>query len=388
MYILLDRSASMLEPTAAGVSKWDAIRAALEAFVVAPGSQGLGVGIQYFPLFKPGVPATCKAHADCGAGGPCFLSACDNQSTLAPCSTSSDCRSGGHCVPFGRCDGVPPASSAFCEPLGSPCGPGQGQCSDFPGRWCVNGVECSRVPYATPDVAIVALPAGAQQIVASIERTKPKGNTPTAPALAGAVAHARAWATGHSGHRVVAVLATDGLPTECDPTNIGQVAQLAQAGVTGASNIPTFVIGVFGPTDVASPTNLDTIASAGGTGRSFIVDTNADVTTEFQAALTEIRGSALLSCDIKVPDADPTAPLDFARVNLQMSEVSGASHQLAYVKSPGGCAAAPDRGWYYDADPATGAPTRMTVCPDVCRLFRSSVGATLNLQIGCLQIVR
>src|SRR4051812_30417313 len=59
MYILLDKSASMLDTTGAGPTKWDAIRAALESFVSDPLSKGLGVGLQYFPLLKPGVPGTC-----------------------------------------------------------------------------------------------------------------------------------------------------------------------------------------------------------------------------------------------------------------------------------------------------------------------------------------
>src|SRR5215831_11829447 len=59
MYVLLDKSSSMLDTTGAGPTKWDAIRSALESFVNDPASSGLGVGLQYFPILKPGVPATC-----------------------------------------------------------------------------------------------------------------------------------------------------------------------------------------------------------------------------------------------------------------------------------------------------------------------------------------
>src|SRR5438552_2831477 len=39
MYILLDKSSSMLDTTSAGPTKWDAIRSALESFVSDPASQ-------------------------------------------------------------------------------------------------------------------------------------------------------------------------------------------------------------------------------------------------------------------------------------------------------------------------------------------------------------
>ena len=77
-------------------------RSAVASFVSAATSQGIGIGLQYFPLLKPGVPATCKTHAECGANGPCFLTACDNVSTVTPCAMDAEC-GGGHCIPFGVC---------------------------------------------------------------------------------------------------------------------------------------------------------------------------------------------------------------------------------------------------------------------------------------------
>jgi hypothetical protein len=389
MYVLLDRSASMLDGTATGVSKWDAIRSALESFVTDPASAGLSVGLQYFPLMKDGVPSTCTTHAACGQGGPCFITACSNASSLVPCVADAECN-GGKCVPFGACETYPSGGSpVYCAPMGAACRAGYGNCIDFPDRWCINGVDCRSASYATPAVPIVELSVGASQIVDSIRATAPDGRTPTAPALSGAIAQASSWAGLHAGHKVVAVLATDGLPTECSPTGIGQVAALAKAGIDGAPSISTFVIGVFAPTDVDSPTNLHTIALAGGTGLAFIVDTGGNVTKEFQDALTAIRGSALLSCDLKLPAEGTTEKLAYSRVNLELVPASGARRQLVYVSNETGCAGAQGTGWYYDADPAAGGtPTKITVCPDVCQEFQGSVGASLNLQIGCQTIVR
>jgi len=213
----------------------------------------------------------------------------------------------------------------------------------------------------------------------------PEGRTPTAPALQGALDQARAWAPEHPDHKVVAVLATDGLPTECAPTDIGQVAAIAGSG--GGVQIPVFVIGVFTPEDTESPANLNAIARAGGTGQAFIVPTNGDVTKEFLAALDSVRGSALLACELQVPPGDGASALDYFQVNLQMSPPSGDSKQLVYVQSAAGCSGAPGVGWYYDVDPAAQAPTKIIVCPDVCSSFQASPGAKINLQIGCKTII-
>lgn len=387
MYVLLDKSSSMMEVTPSGFPKWDLIRAALESFLKDPGSTGIGIGLQYFPLRKPGVPVSCTTHSECGGNGPCFTTACTNQTTLTLCQSDADCgaRAQGACLPFGACELYPAGGSpVFCGPIGSPCSGGLGQCLDIPDRWCTNGTECTAGAYATPAVPIATLPAGAQPLITSLRATMPEGRTPTAPALQGALDQARSWAATHPEHKVVAVLATDGLPTECSPTDIGQVAAIAGGG---GAPIPVFVIGVFTAEDVESPANLNAIAQSGGTGQAFIVQTDGDVTKEFLAALDAVRGSALLSCELQVPAGDAMKGLDYFQVNLQVAPASGESKQLIYVQNAAGCAASPGVGWYYDVDPKAQTPTKIIVCPDVCSSFQASPGATINLQIGCQTII-
>jgi hypothetical protein len=389
MYILLDKSASMLDTTGAGPTKWDAIRAALEAFVSDPLSKGLGVGLQYFPLLKPGVPGTCTTHAQCGAGGPCFLTSCDNTGSVAPCVSDRDCSAGGRCIPFGVCQRYPVGQSPrFCSPIGGVCADGLGNCIDVPDRWCVNGIECTSDVYAKPAVTIAALPDNAPRLMGSIDATMPEGRTPTAPALAGAVTEAGTWARTNPGHRVVAVLATDGLPTECMPTDIGQVATFAANGVRAMPSISTFVIGVFGPEDAASQTNLDTIARSGGTTKAFIVDTSGDVAKEFQDALRAIRGSALVSCDFQVPPSTSGAMLDFGKVNLEVTHANGKKDQLVYVDSDAACAGSASPAWHYDVAPGSGTPQRIVVCPSACSQITAEGNAVVNLQIGCKDSIR
>jgi hypothetical protein len=391
IYLLLDKSSSMLETTGSGATKWDSVRSALESFVTANESEGLGIGLQYFPLYKPGVPATCTSHAQCGGGGPCFTTACSNNTTLVPCTTDTQC--GGErntCLPFGICEYYPVGGSPmYCQPVGGACRPAQyGNCVDFPDRWCVNGIDCTAQTYATPAVAITTLPGGAQAIVTSIDAAQPEGRTPTAPALQGAVTQAQQWAKAHPDHKVAAVLATDGLPTECTPTDIDGVARFASDGVAGTPTVPTFVIGVFGPDDTDSLTNLNKIASAGGTGKATIVDPSGDVTKEFLDALDQIRGSALLSCDFKLPAAEPGHSLDFNYVNLEVTDKAGAQTELHRVADQAGCAASPGTGWYYDVDPDVQAPSKIVVCPDVCASFQKATGTTVDLKIGCKKNIR
>src|SRR4029078_12078984 len=100
---------------------------------------------------------------------------------------------------------------------------------------------------------------------------------------------------------VVAVLATDGLPTECSPTDITSIATIASTGVNQAPSIKTFVIGVFKKTDTGALTNLNTLAKSGGTPSASIVDTTTGSgTTQFIAALQQIQGQTV-GCEFKMP---------------------------------------------------------------------------------------
>lgn len=392
MYILLDKSASMTEMTGTGATKWDAIGAALESFVNDPASAGLGVGLQYFPILKPGVPATCTSHAQCGSGGPCFLSACTNPGAngeVVICASNSDCGRGGQCQNFGVCEYYPSGGDPeICAPIGGTCGGGLGACQDVPDRWCVNGTECTNDAYSTPAVPIAALPGNAKPLMTSIDGTTPEGRTPTAPALGGAIDEATSWSKTNPGHRVIAVLATDGLPTECMPTDITAVSGIASAGVAATPSISTFVIGVFGPDDTDSQTNLDAIAQAGGTMKAFIIDTSGDVTKQFQTALNAIRGSSLVSCDFQVPPSTGSGGLDFDKVNLEVTSSNGQKEQLVYVDNDSACGSTNSDAWHYDVDPTTSTPQRIIVCPSACTKIQSDVGAVVNLQIGCKASIR
>lgn len=437
IYIMLDVSSSMLDPTTAAANaptKWAAVRTALQAFLKDPGSDGIGVGIQYFPLADAAAPETCTSDAQCGNFGPCFLKFCQNAGPgIFPCSAASDCVTednqnlgpctpvtycwpppqaatdplvlchnvsecptvaNAQCVPFNECSGN---TDYACPVAGQSCGTNAGMalgtCRAFsPQSICLHTANCAATAYAAPAVDIAPLPAAAQPVIDSITLEMPAGNTPTAPALTGALSKARAWATAHPDHTVVALLATDGLPTECivnentDPSGITGVRDAASAGLAGTPSVPTFVIGVFGPTDTTAQQNLNQIAVAGGTDAAFMVDTSRDVSAQFLEALNQIRATKL-ACEYLLPEPPAGQSLDFTRINVDFTN-GASSERLLAVSSQAACDPT-SGGWYYDQDPATGGmPTKISICPATCARFEAAQQGAVQIKLGCQTMIR
>jgi hypothetical protein len=180
----------------------------------------------------------------------------------------------------------------------------------------------------------------------------------------------------------VTVLATDGLPTECTPVEFPEITQLAADANSGDAPVRTFVIGVFGTTDLGADgrDNLNRLARAGGSNEAFVINTGGDVAQEFLDALNEIRDTAV-SCEFQL---DAEAALDLGLVNLRMSDPAGAVIDLANVGDPSACGN--DQGWYYVND-ANGVPRQISVCPRTCDNFRTD-GITAELEIGCATRLR
>lgn len=395
MYVMLDSSGSMLDPTEgnAALTKWQAVGDALADFVNDPESAGIGMGLQRFPLSHPEAPAQCTSDADCGADfGPCLLKVCwpPGAGGLQACGSLLDCNSF-RCVTFGVCEND---DNYVCPAVGEPCGVEAGvdlgDCVVAPPSECLMTADCRPDSYAMPAAPIAELPAAKDALLAAITAAEPEGATPSGPALAGAIEQASAWARAHPDHQVVAVLATDGLPTleasgnSCTPivqqSQVDAVAQLAADGRAATPSISTFVIGVMGPNDVGGPETLSAIARAGGTTDAFIVDTQGDVAAQFRDALNQIRGTRL-ACELAVPGADAGKTVDFNQVNVTFDDGSGPS-TLFYVEEQAGCDAATG-GWYYDRLPSDGDPERIVVCPTTCEQFGQADMGSLQIKLGC-----
>ncbi|WP_437630330.1 VWA domain-containing protein [Sorangium sp. So ce854] len=378
LYIMLDASGSMDERISTSVSKWEAVTEALEAFFTDPQSAGIGVGLQYFPLRDPDVPATCTENSQCGANGPCAMGVCRRTRPTAFCSSNADCPSGDTCLDLGRCS----VSGVLCAPPGGTCPSGGGTCRPVTESECANPYSCNPDVYAAPAVAITPLDdASAAALVTSIAQKEPLGGTPTAGALAGALQQARAHAEANPTHRVVTVLATDGMPTDCDPVSADGIAQIASEALAGTPSISTFVIGVFDGDDDGAQATMDRIAEGGGTTSAFFIDTSTDVTQAFLDALTAIRGQSL-ACEYQVPAPSAGQTLDYGTLNVEHTRPqAGDPTTIFYVSDEASCDAAAG-GWYYDVDPATGGtPTKIVMCPATCTQFRE--GGQVALRVGC-----
>ena len=379
LYIMLDTSGSMADTVTGAQTKWDAVKDAMTSFVNDPSSAGIGVGVQYFPIAKAGVPASCASNAECGAGGPCLLKACDPppNNQVVGCETANDCGGGQNaCQPLGQCL----FGGSLCLVGSNNAGCLLGPCLQLTSSTCSHRDSCTVTDYAAPAVAIAPLPGAASAIIASLGTKQPDGLTPTSAALSGAVSEAKTYASSNAGHTVIAVLATDGLPTECDQS-IANIAAIASGAVAGSPSVKTFVIGVFAPAEQAqAQTNLDQIAAAGGTQNAFIINTTQNVSQQFVAALNTIRGSAL-PCEYTLPIPESGTP-DYAKVNVTFTDGSGAKQTIPYVMSAGSCGTS--SGWYYDADPAQGGkPTKIIVCPATCNALKADPKGRIDVVQGC-----
>lgn len=318
LFIMLDKSGSMTETVAGGGTRWDAVTNALKGFISDPANSALGVGIQYFPITSGNnCNPICFSNADCGAYGPCIGFIC------AGCSGGSD--------------------------------------------------SCAPADYAMPKVPIAQLTA--QQITAltsSINAESPTGNTPTGPALQGALSHAQNWAISHPSHNVVVVLATDGEPTECNPSDIPGIANIAATVLNGSPPVKTFVIGVG-----ALLNNLNAIASAGGTGSAFVVDGNMNVQQEFKAALDAIQQSAL-GCEYTIPQP-AMGMLDYDKVNVQYTPGGGSPQVILNVPDAASCDPMTG-GWYYDNN---AAPTKIILCATTCGPIQLDPAGKIDILLGC-----
>jgi len=389
MYIMLDVSGSMLDSTSSydqrglPISKWQGIKTALQAFIEDESSHDIGVGIQYFPLIKPDVPSTCSSDADCGDSAPCQFHFC--ASSGISCTKHADC--GGSvlnpCVVAGQCGGF------LCE-AGDTCVIGNAAvpCVKLTTSTCQHIARCDPASYAEPAEPIAPLPAAGPALLASLEEQviDPVNPTPTGPALSGALSAAKAWAKAHPSHRVVAVLATDGLANECSPLDTADLGRLAEDALSGKPSVSTFTIGVF-PTAALAKGQfvLNTIAEAGGSEQAFVIDTSHDLTVEFRAALDAVR-STQLACEFEIPEPAETEQINYSQLNVNFKNGKKAS-TLLYVTDAAGCDPLAG-GWYYDTDPEVEDPTRIVVCPTTCATFESASSAEVEIAVGCKTIVK
>jgi hypothetical protein len=193
-------------------------------------------------------------------------------------------------------------------------------------------------------------------------------------------------ATANANRKQVLVLATDGLPTECQPNSVQTAATALAGGQMGMPGIATYVIGIFGSNQIdRSRPSLDTLATAGGTGMPFVLATGNDLSQRFLDAINQIRGAAL-GCAFAIPKPNAGNNLDYDRLNVRIKSAAGLE-DVIYVNDAASCDPARG-GWYYDADPKTAEPTRVLLCDASCKKVKMGVQVSVDLRVGCRTIIQ
>jgi hypothetical protein len=274
-----------------------------------------------------------------------------------------------------RIDAIREAIAQFmADPESAGIGVGIGYFGQFP----LGSTDCRDSAYATPAVAIGALPDSAGALMASLNSVVPTGETPTGAAIRGACSYAMNWKQTHVGHRVVMLLVTDGLPeapiscpqAACCPT-LDDAVTAALGCLDNNRGLQTYVLGVGPYLD-----NLQQIALAGGTKNAYLVG-SGDVGSQVLQALNTIRSAAMIPCTLNIPK--PPSGLQIAYDQINIAYADPACHGSVFPKVSSADACGTDAGWYYD-DPA--APSRVELCPTSCNQVSLS-GARLLFTVGC-----
>jgi hypothetical protein len=357
MYVMLDQSGSMDETIGlfGSVTRFAAATNGLTQFFDNPSSDGIGVGIQFFPLHVTPLDQLkqCPSVSDCDSATVCLITVTSN-----------------YCVP--SCQGASDCPKSDCVMDGS-----QGAC--YPD-------SCDAADYSKPEVDIAPLPGVKDQILNAMASHGPSTATPTVPALTGALSFAREHAKTHPTRKTIVVLATDGMPTVCPESDsaalVSMTEKAAADGMAATPAVQTFVIGLVDQLfDFAAVPNLNRWATAGGTGQALIVPPDQDMGAKFASALDNIRGTAL-GCEYEIPQNDG-GKVDYGKVNVQYTPGGSATETFLYVGDVSQCD--PDAGgWYYDTDPSQQDPSRITLCPASCTKVQTpGQNATLNIAMGC-----
>lgn len=234
--------------------------------------------------------------------------------------------------------------------------------------------SCRSEHYRDSALAMADVSEMASGALTRLDGVKPRGQTPTAPALTAALDMATTYAVEHPERSVVVVLATDGLPTTCAPTEMTALAALAKEALNGAGHVRTLVVASRSDDNV-DMSGFERLAAAGGTRHPVVIDPRADFAKQLSKSLSA-TAARQVACDLALPEPPSGKQLDYDTVNVVLDGDERVT--LPRVANASACKAS--GGWYYDVDPAQGAPTRLNVCQAACERTQA---AKLTVELGC-----
>ena len=385
IFILKDASRSMALLTEADLTKGTVVNLALTALFRAEESRGIGVTMTLFPFLDREVEETCRAADGCSRGECVLVSTCFGDGQLL-CEDDDHCADGERCLPRGRCG----RSNQPCVLGSDSCHP-QVEC--IPVGFCDQRTPCEPEVYRRATEPVRAAPRSTRDVEAFFGPRENDGGTPMYPALAGVLDAARDYAAANPTRKVVALLATDGLPSSCDPTlpyglvfedddvpvAIDSIAGVAADGFR--RGVPTFVVGVFardeGPASVSS---LNRIALAGGTNRAHLIATDERVIGALTRALAAVRDEAR-DCSFAVPTPGELPEPETLAVRILSPD--GSSVELPRRERAAECNV--DGGFHFAPELARGERSGLVeLCPVSCDRARE-FGAQIEMEVRCDQ---
>lgn len=377
LLLVVDSSRSMEFETALGPTKWSELSFAINAFLEDPSLEGTGVGMVFFPEVRPEVPDTCLDDGACGEPDTCRDQFICYPSLEVACDTDERCAEQGFpgdtCERVGQCD-VSGGGCLVSDPEAFPC-PELGE-TCLPSGVCTNASRCDAGAYRIDELS--ELPGGAPTIASRLSSRFLDGGTPTLSAVRGGIASARDRLTSFPRRKPVIVLATDGIPTQCDddidrfdfgPSRVQNI--VPEVAAAANEGIETFVIGVFDPDTIGDGrANLELVAEAGGR-EAFIVDTQGDVGADVLAALEQLEGDAT-RCVFNATWTGGDRP------GVVEVVVDGGERILPRVGTREACGNRD--AFYFETPPSSElSSVRFALCPEACR--RGGTG--FQLSIGC-----
>jgi hypothetical protein len=326
--MMFDRSGSMdnsmdIEP--GELTRWATATSALQAFFEAPGADGMGVALRFFPHDEP--TAGCTAEA-CACDATACADVLVDMGTLtadpAPTDTHEEAL----------------VTAIVNSPPDSMMGGGTGSCDGE------------------------------------------RGNTPIFPALSGALTWATAYQAANANQKTVVVFVTDGEPAGGCTDDFDEIDQLAADALAGAG-ISTYVIGLADENgEGVNQDDMNGLAAAGGTEEAFFVNDGPMAATQLQATFDAIRGMEL-SCDFPMPEATEDGDeIDPELVNVTFSSGTGDPVTFTKVSDAAGCDQA--LSWYYDNETD---PTEIHLCPAACDAVTNAQMASVEVLVGCKPMI-
>jgi hypothetical protein len=242
-----------------------------------------------------------------------------------------------------------------------------------------SAADCNASSYATPAVGIGSPDTSGPQVSAAMAAVTPSGETPSVPALQGAIQHAWDWQFAHPDRETRVVFVTDGMPTACADQSDASWLAAAQAGMALDPPIRTYVFGLAVGGDAY---RLNALARSGGTVEAALIE-DSDLPSGLAAALAAMASSYPANpgpCEFQIPpQPDPLLSIDYGLTRVIADVAGGGPEELPYAASLAGCYATYG-GWYYDVLPDLEPPSKVILCPCSCAGMNSG---SLDLYFGC-----